>query len=184
MSLGHFHIQGYSIRNMGTQIQIHSDEKDLSLRIAGAWHNEEPLQITVLSDVQARVETESSILRLNYIDDENEPNGQIEIDVKIPGDDLPSWTTLLNGVPREVIRVFVAVLNGDDEAEEFRAVEGHNNNNNNNNFNNNNNNSQRTITNNEAVSIRSNNNNNNNPSGGKRRKDRKTRKTRRGKRNT
>lgn len=171
MSLGHFQIQGYSIRNMGTQIQIHSDEKDLSLRIAGAWHNEEPLQITVLSDIQARVETASSILRLNYIDDENEPNGQIEIDVKIPGDDLASWTTLLNGVPREVIRVFVAVLNGDDEAEEFRVVQAQNNNNNNNNFNNNNNNSQRTITNNEAVSIRSNNNTN----GGKRRKARKTR---------
>lgn len=178
MSFGRFQIEGYTISNFGTQIQIHSDEKDLSLRIAGAFETDEPLQITVISEIEARVETQNSIMRLRYIEDEDEPNGQIEIDVKIPGDQLPSWTTLLNGVPREVIRVFILVLNNDDEAEDYRFVEQQNNNNNNSNFgNNNNNNTQRTLTNNEAVSIRS---KSNNLEGGKRRKrQRKTRKIQR-----
>ena len=180
MSFGRFQIEGYTISNFGSQIQIHSDEKDLSLRIAGAFETDEPLQITVISEIEARVETQNSIMRLRYIEDEDEPNGQIEIDVKIPGDQLDSWTTLLNGVPREVIRVFILVLNGDDEAEDFRFVEQQNNNNNNNNSNfgnNNNNNSQRTLTNNEAVSIRS---KSNNLEGGKRkRRQRKTQRRRR-----
>lgn len=128
MSVGHFRVQGYNIRLYDTKFQI-STPVNLSLTIMGAYHEDgsEPIQIQVFNPLQAVVETERSIFRLQYIDDDYEPNGQIEIDVKMEEGQIPSWTTLLNAVPREVIRIAVAILSGDDESEAYRVHPNNNN---------------------------------------------------------
>jgi hypothetical protein len=123
MSVGHFRIQDYTIRYYGTSFQISNQQKNISLNVMGAYHENgsEELRVRVLSPLHAIVETDTNIFHAQYIEDEYEPNGQLEIDVKIPGQDVPVWTTLINGVPREVIRVIVLILNGDDESEAFRV---------------------------------------------------------------
>ena len=123
MSVGHFRVQGYNIRLNVDSFRISTPTK-LGLSIMGAYHPDgsEPIQIRVFNPLQALVETERSIFRLEYIEDNDEPNGQIEIDVKMGDGEIPSWTALLNGVPREVIRIAIAILNGDDETDDYRVV--------------------------------------------------------------
>lgn len=123
MSVGHFRVQDYTIRYYGTSFQISNQQKNISLNVMGAYHENgsEEVRIRVFSPLHATVETDTSIFTALYTEDEYEPNGQLEIDVKIPGQDVPIWTTLLNGVPREVIRGIVLILNGDDESDTFRV---------------------------------------------------------------
>lgn len=122
MSVGDFRIQGYTIRLYETTFRISNQEKNYSLNIMGAYgeNNSERIAIRVINPLSARIETETSIFHINYIEDEYEPNGQFEIDVKISGEDVPIWTSLINGIPREVIRIIVCILNGDDEVETYR----------------------------------------------------------------
>lgn len=122
MSVGAFHIRGYDIELYETTFRIHGpQEAGYALAIMGAYRDgeTEPLEISIINELNAKIETEASIFRVSYIDDPNEPNGQFEINVKIP-DEIPSWTTLVNGIPKEVIRVILLILNGDEEADEYR----------------------------------------------------------------
>ena len=131
MSVGHFSIRDYDIELYESTFRIHGPKNaGYVLAIMGAYRDgaTEPLDISIIDSLNAKVETDTTIFRIAYIDDPNEPNGQFEIDVKIPGE-IPSWTTLINGIPKEVIRVIVLILNGDDEADDYRR--GRNNNNNN-----------------------------------------------------
>lgn len=125
MSVGHFRIQGYNIRLYQSSFQISNVEKNYSLNIMGAYdeNNSEHIVIRVINPLTAIIETETSIFNVMYIEDEYEPNGQFEIDVKIPGNSVPIWTSLINDIPREVIRIIVCILNGDDEAERYRVVD-------------------------------------------------------------
>jgi hypothetical protein len=125
MSVGNFRVQDYTIRYYGTSFQISNQQKNISLNLMGAYHENgsEELRVRVLSPLHAIVETDTNIFTALYTEDEYEPNGQLEIDVKIPDQDVPIWTTLLNGVPREVIRGIVLILNGDDESDRFRVTQ-------------------------------------------------------------
>ncbi len=97
----------------------------------GAYHenmNErEEIQIRVINPLHAIIETETSIFRMEYIEDPYEPNGQFEIDVKMGEGEIPIWTSTLNNVPRDVIRIAVAILSDDAEADPYRVVENNNN---------------------------------------------------------
>ena len=76
MSVGHFRVQGYNIRLNVDSFRISTPTK-LGLSIMGAYHPDgsEPIQIRVFNPLQALVETERSIFRLEYIEDNDEPNG-------------------------------------------------------------------------------------------------------------
>jgi hypothetical protein len=116
-----YSVQGYTIAFWGQTLNIRTPA-ELSLRITGynpATNVEEPLSITVHSGVSARVETSRHLLDINYIQDPNDPNGQIAFSEKVPGSDIPHWSALQNGVPKQVITVLIAVVNDDPAADEY-----------------------------------------------------------------
>ena len=102
-----------------------SDPVSHSLQISQSWRGNatEDLIIRILSDLHATVETNTHKMNIRYIEDESEPNGQIEIDQKAEQDgDVDIWVSVWNGVPREVIVGIVRILDGDEQAEQYRVM--------------------------------------------------------------
>jgi len=179
MSVGEFEVAGYKFRLTPTMFTIRKEgTPSFTLRIGvlnfGNIHVED-LEWEVHSPLHATIETDRQFMRLIYYEPNfnSDGNGQIEVSVKsdVPGD-IPSWSTLMNGIPREVIVAGIAILNGDDDVEQYRIRR---------------NNEGQVVVNaedpnfsNENVPVPRGNNNGNNPSGnnqggGKRRKRRVTR---------
>lgn len=126
MSLGEFEVMSYHVRLTSKGFTISkAGTPTLSLRVGlpfFAGNRDEDLDITVHSDLHAVVETSNSLMRIIYYDEGNDSNGQIEVSVKVPGEDIPYWTTLVNSVPREVIFTAVSILRGDDHCEQYRIL--------------------------------------------------------------
>jgi hypothetical protein len=182
MSVGEFEVAGYKFRLTDTLFTVRKEgSPSFTLRIGvmriGNNNDVEGLVIQVHSTIHATIETDRQFMRLIYYEPNfnSDGNGQIEVSVKsdIPGD-IPSWSTLMNGIPRQVIVTGIAILNGDDDVEQYRIRR---------------NNEGEVIVNaedpnfsNENVPVPRGNNNGNNPSGnnkGGRRRRRQTRKPRR-----
>lgn len=129
MAAGEFSVMGYSIRLYNTLFTVHtSGTPSLSLRVGAIRfrnnNDAEGLKITVHSELHATVEIDQAFMRLIYNEPNNlnsEGNGQIEVSIKIEGETYPSWVTLVNSVPREVIFTAIAILNGDDYCEQYRV---------------------------------------------------------------
>ena len=128
MSIGQFQVAGYKFRLYNKVFSVDKEgSPSFSLRIGsipiGANANLEDLNIQVLSPTHATVQTKRQFMELVYYDDNYDPNGQIAISLKSDDpDEISTWSTLLNKVPREVIVAAVLILNGDDEAETFRVL--------------------------------------------------------------
>ena len=122
MSVGEFLVQGYHIRYLESVFTIHTtNQLSITFRVGVLpFGNVEALDIQIHSPLHATIETSQSLMRLIYYEDENDPNGQIELAVKTP-DGNSSWTTLVNSVPRSVIVAVVAILSGDDDVEQYRV---------------------------------------------------------------
>jgi hypothetical protein len=113
--MGHYYIQGYDIRFYDTLLSI--NRGDISLRIQTEHESGDALNISIHSDYHAVLETAKSRMNIQYYDDPNEPNGAIEINVKT--DDVPLWSTLLNGIEKHVIYMIVCILRGCSNAEDY-----------------------------------------------------------------
>lgn len=167
-----YSVQGYVILITSYSLNIRTPN-ELSLRLNGynpATNVEEPLTITVMNENSAKVETSRHIIEINYIEDPDDPNGQIGFSEKVPGSDIPNWFALLNAVPKQVIKVLIQIVNDDEAADQYLVT---------------NNNQNENLEENNEPGSNGNNTNSNDPtvSGGKRRtRQKKGRKTRRSRR--
>lgn len=182
MSEGEFEVQGYTFNLFSKWFSLARKADNLTLRI-GVDPRTYPdynmddfgdLKITVRSELNATVEANGVSISILY-NEYPPPIGRMGmIYQRIITGGLPVIVTILSEVPREVIFTAVAILNGDDYAEQYRVrrnnagrvVENNNNNNN-------------PTPSNENVPVLGRRNNENNPpakaEGGRRRR-RKTRK--------
>jgi hypothetical protein len=132
MSVGEFQLGEYKFRLGETIFTLHKDgAPSFTLRI-GVFpfgNNVQALNIQVHSPDHATIETDKQLMRLIYYNDNNSPNGQIEVSIKSDDPDgIPSWSTLMNDLPAQVIRLGISILNGDDDVEAYRVLrnnEGH-----------------------------------------------------------
>ena len=119
MSVGEFSVQGYSIRLYANMFSI--SPPNMFFRV-GTVNEGEEFEIHVHTPLSATVRAVNGLLHLNYIEDDYDPNGQIEMNARSDESDIPYSIGLLNGVPRRVIEVAIHILNGDDEADEYRIL--------------------------------------------------------------
>ncbi len=90
---------------------------------------EYPLPISIqeesLTEDHALLYTLSSYMRINWIEDEYEPNGQIEIGMrpsdKDTGLDFAYWNTVLNDIPKEVIKGIITIIRNPEEAQRYKV---------------------------------------------------------------
>lgn len=118
MSVGEFRVQDYKIRFYENLFSI--SPPNMFFRI-GTVNEDEQIEIHIHSPLSATIRAVNGVMYLNYHEDPSYPNGQIEVNGRGEESDIPYCTGLLNGVPRRVIQVAILILNGDDEAEEYRV---------------------------------------------------------------
>ena len=127
MSVGEFAVAGYTIYFRPTIFSIHKEgAPSFSLRIGVlnfGNNNDENLEWEVHSTTHATIQTGIQFMRLIYYEPNNISggNGQIEVSIKTEGQEIPSWSTLMNGIPRLVIVTAIGILNGDDDVEAYRV---------------------------------------------------------------
>lgn len=104
--------------------------KDTSYRLVDHQDDPEanyPHEITVeqesLNQNYILMYTPRKYMRLAWIDDPDEPNGQIDMGIRTPegGMDFVSWITLANSIPEEVITMAYFIITSPDSVKQYEV---------------------------------------------------------------
>ncbi len=88
---------------------------------------EYPIPITfedeTINENHVLMYTTKLYMRVVWIDDEYDPNGQIEIGLRMPDASIEfgNWTTLANGIPKEVIQLAIKTIQDPDSVQQYKV---------------------------------------------------------------
>lgn len=106
-----------SSKNTSYRLVDHQDDPEAN------YPHEITIEQESLNSNHILMYTPRKYMRLNWYEDPEEPNGQIDMGIRTPsaGMDFVSWMTLANNIPREVILIAYLAITSPESVKQYEV---------------------------------------------------------------